>query len=86
MNGAAHTVHIHNELSAGHIHLDLMSADLALKRQGGSYAAGPGTAGVGKVLHTALKGALENLVLTGQLAEVDIGPFGKILAVADGAA
>ena len=83
MDGASLESYGYNELAAGHIDSDLPAADFTHQGQGGDNAAGSRAAGIGKVLHAPLEGALKDLVLTGELAEVDVSSLGEFRIEAD---
>ena len=58
--------------TAGHIHPDVFSGDLAQQRQHSYHRAGTGAAGIGEVLHPPLIGALIYMVRADDLVKVHI--------------
>ena len=61
-DGEVLAVDIHVQCAAGDIDPDTLAADRALEGQNCDDAAGTGPAGVGEVLHAALKGLLHQMV------------------------
>ena len=55
-------IHIDNQLTAGHVDPDTMSADFALQCKNCNHRAGTCAAGIGEILNAPLKGSLINEV------------------------
>ena len=83
LDGVSLEIYVYNELSAGHIDPDLLATDFSHQGKGGDNAAGSRAAGIGEVLHTPLKGAFKDLILTGELTEVDVSALGEFRIEAD---
>ncbi len=71
------TFRVHIQRAAGHVYPHMLAGDLAQQRQHRHHGAGAGAAGVGKILHPALVGALIHMVGADDLIKFTLAPLGK---------